>query len=140
LEKTGFQLLVTNMLKSNIFVIFLLLALTVSACSAATQPAPTLTVEPAPTVTVEPAPTVIVEPTSQPVNFPQTEADVPRVTAEEAKAAFDSGAAIIVDVRITEAFTARRIQGALSIPLAGIETDPASVTLDKNQWIITYCT
>ncbi len=77
---------------------------------------------------------------SRPPSLPQTEADVPRVTAEEAKAALDSGTAVIVDVRILESFAAQHIQGALSIPLAGIEADPAGVKLDKDKWIITYCT
>ena len=103
----------------------LLLALTISACSASSADLPT----------------VIVEPTLQPAdNLPQTEADVPRVTAEEAKAAFDSGAAIIVDVRSTQSFVAGHIAGALSIPLTRIEDAPKSVTLDKTKWIITYCT
>ncbi len=45
-----------------------------------------------------------------------------------------------MDVRSTESFVAGHIAGALSIPLARIESNPASVTLDKSQWIITYCT
>ena len=110
----------------KIYSLLVLLALTVSACSAATQPAPT----------------VIVELTSPPVdsNLPQTEADVPRVTVEQALTALNSGTAVIVDVRSTESFVASHIVGALSIPLAQIEADPAGVKLDKNQWIITYCT
>ena len=103
-----------------------LLVLTMSACSTLTQPAPTV---------------VIVEPTSQPVStLTLTEADVPRVTPEKALIAFNSGEAIIVDVRSIEAFAAQHIKGALSMPLTGIETDPGNVALDKNQWIITYCT
>lgn len=103
----------------------LLLALTLSACSAS---APT-------------AMAVTVQPTFLPADgLPQTEADVPRVTVEEAKAAFDSGAAIIVDVRTTQSFVTRHIAGAISIPLTRIEDNPKSVTLDKSQWIITYCT
>ena len=54
--------------------------------------------------------------------------------------ALDSGAAIIVDVRSAESFVAGHIVGAISIPLTQIEADPASVKLDKSQWIITYCT
>jgi 3-mercaptopyruvate sulfurtransferase SseA len=105
--------------------LFLLLTLTVSACSAS----------------IPTEPTVIVEPTSQPAgNLPQTEADVPRVTVDEALAALNSGAAVIVDVRTTQSFVAQHIAGALSIPLTRIEENPKSVTLDKNQWIITYCT
>ena len=112
------------MIKAKWFGLLVLLALIPSACSTPTQPVPTASVEP----------------TSQSGNLPQTEADVPRVTVQEAKAAFDSGEAIIVDVRSVESFASQRIKGALSIPLTGIEADPASVTLDKDQWIITYCT
>ena len=73
-------------------------------------------------------------------NLPLTEADVPRVTVEEAKAALDSGEAVIVDVRSAEAYADGHIAGALSIPLTDIEFNPSGVALDKNQWIITYCT
>lgn len=105
--------------------LLLLLALILSACSVA----PTS------------APTVIVEPTSRPSgNLPQTEADVPRVTVEEALTALNSGAALLVDVRSEQSFAAGHIEGAVSIPLEQIETDLSSLSLDKNLWIITYCT
>jgi len=107
------------------YLLLLVLALTISACSASPRTEPT----------------VIVELTSPPADkLPQTEADVPRVTVEEAMTALNSGAAVIVDVRSTESFLASHIAGALSIPLNRIEDTPKSVTLDKNQWIITYCT
>ena len=85
---------------------------------------------------------VIVEPTFPPTksNLPATEADVPRVTIEETMAAWAAGAAIIVDVRAPSAYEINHIQGAINIPLGTIETDPASLDLDKDQWIITYCT
>ena len=70
----------------------------------------------------------------------QTEAKVPRVTVEEAKTAFDSGEAIIVDVRSAESYAEGHIAGAISIPLGSIESNPSGLDLDKNQWIITYCT
>ncbi|MBI5825249.1 MAG: rhodanese-like domain-containing protein [Chloroflexi bacterium] len=71
---------------------------------------------------------------------PQTEADVPRINVENAKAAFDSGQAIIVDVRSVEYYAANHAGGAISIPLANIENNLGSLSLEKNQWIITYCT
>jgi 3-mercaptopyruvate sulfurtransferase SseA len=71
---------------------------------------------------------------------PVTEADVPRVTVEEAKAAFDEGTAIIVDVRSQAAYEASHVDGALSIPLNEFETNIAGVDLPRDQWIITYCT
>jgi rhodanese-related sulfurtransferase len=62
------------------------------------------------------------------------------VTVEQALTALNSGAAVIVDVRNTESFIASHIAGALSIPLARIESTPTNLPLDKNRWIITYCT
>jgi 3-mercaptopyruvate sulfurtransferase SseA len=73
-------------------------------------------------------------------DLPQTEAEVPRVMAEEAKAAFDAGEAIIVDVRSADAYETSHIDGAISIPLGQFETNPTSLNLEKDQWIITYCT
>ena len=73
-------------------------------------------------------------------NLPESEAAVPRVPVAEAKAAFDSGSAIIVDVRGSEAYAAGHVPGALNIQLEEFETNPANLKLDKGQWIITYCT
>ena len=109
----------------------LILLFVLSACSA--QP-----------TQVQPASvsTTIVEPAfTQPVgDLPQTETDVPRISVEEARAAFESGAAIIVDVRSPGAFEESHVAGAVSVPLGQIERDLASVPLQKDQWIITYCT
>ncbi|MCE9647308.1 MAG: rhodanese-like domain-containing protein [Chloroflexi bacterium] len=73
-------------------------------------------------------------------DLPQTEAAVPRVSVEDAKAALDSGEAIIVDVRSSESYAAEHAAGAISIPLELIEGNPAGLDLDKTRWIITYCT
>ena len=73
-------------------------------------------------------------------DLPQTEAEVPRVTAEEAKAALDAGEAIIVDVRSADAYKTSHIAGAISIPLDEFETNLTGLNLDQDQWIITYCT
>ena len=87
------------------------------------------------------APTVIIEPTSSPrLDLPRDEAAVPRTSVEQAKAALDSGAAIIVDVRPEQSYAMEHIAGSISIPLAEIEKNPAGLKLDKKQWIITYCT
>ena len=116
--------------KDNLFVISLIV-LALSACSAQpTQAQPTS----APTTIIEP---VFTQPSG---DLPQTEAEVPRVSIEEAKVAFDSGAAIIVDVRSPSDFEASHIAGAISVPLGQIERDLTSVPLNKDQWIITYCT
>ena len=92
--------------------------------------------------TAEPTPIVILEPgnPSQPSNLPATEADVPRVSLEEAYTAYVAGAAVIVDVRSSSSYAERHVVGALSIPLDQFEIDIESVNLDKDQWIITYCT
>jgi len=115
----------------SIFLVIVLAVSILSACSAqSTQTQPTL------------APTTIVEPTlgQSSDDFPQTEAEVPRVPLEEAKAALDSGAAILVDVRSPDAFAESHAVGAISVPLGTIERDITGVPFNKDQWIITYCT
>jgi 3-mercaptopyruvate sulfurtransferase SseA len=115
--------------KLSIFLIFLLLVST--ACSAPpAQAVPTLAL------------TQVVEPPSTPSagNLPSTEAEVPRVSLEDARAAIESGAAIVVDVRSDAAYEVSHIPGAINIPLGEIESNPTILKLDKEQWIITYCT
>jgi hypothetical protein len=84
-------------------------------------------------------PAVAVSPSLDP-NLPITEAGVPRVSVEKAKAAFDAGEAIIVDVRTAEAYAAEHVAGAVLVPLGDIVQDASGVPLDKSKWIITYCT
>lgn len=117
--------------KINLLFIIPLICGLAFACSpaTATEP-PSLQTVP---VTVEPTSTV----SSQ---VPRTEAEVPRVSVEDTIAAVQSGEAIVVDVRSAQAFQASHIPGALSIPLFDIESNPAGVSLDKDKWIITYCT
>ena len=117
--------------ETNIFLSIVVLALTSLACSALL-----------PLPAEESTPTQIIEPgVTQPQgNIPQSEAAVPRVTVEEAKAALDSGAAIIVDVRSQDAYDASHVAGALFVPLGEFETNIAGVDLPKDEWIITYCT
>ena len=95
----------------------------------------------APTQTAVPPVTVITEPTSSlQNNVLQSEDQVPRIPVQQAFAALQSGAAAIVDVRSTQAYDMSHIQGAVSIPLFDIESNPNDLPLEKNQWIITYCT
>ena len=68
----------------------------------------------------------------------ETYPDIPRVSLEDAKAAFEAGTAVFVDVRGVDVFAMSHIPGSLSIPLADLGTRLAE--LDPNQWIITYCT
>ncbi|WKZ52631.1 MAG: rhodanese-like domain-containing protein [Anaerolineales bacterium] len=68
----------------------------------------------------------------------ETYPEIPRVSLEDAKAAFEAGTAVFVDVRGADVFVMSHIPGSLSIPLAELET--RLTELDPNQWIITYCT
>lgn len=114
--------------------ILLLATLACNSVLPQTEPA----ASPAPTLDL-PQPT-FVSPTQSQQELPLTEADVPRVTVEDAKLAFDNGEAIIVDVRSAEFYAESHIAGAVSIPLGEFEINIANVPLDKNAWIITYCT
>ena len=97
-----------------------------------------------PTISADPTSTmiVIVEPTSpvEEPDLPVTEAEVPRVPLEQALTAYNAGAAIFVDVRSQQSYEISHIPGAINIPLGAFETDIANVDLDKDAWIITYCT
>jgi len=73
-------------------------------------------------------------------DLPLTEAEVPRVTVEDAKVAFDNSEAVLVDVRSAEAYAAGHAVGAINIPLAEFENNIDNVPLNKDQWIIPYCT
>ena len=96
--------------------------------------------------------TVNADPTSTPVvivestitveepDLPANEAAVPRVSLEEALTAYTAGAAVFVDVRAPQTYAISHIPGAINIPLGVFETDIANVDLDKDAWIITYCT
>ena len=64
--------------------------------------------------------------------------DVPRASLADAKAAFDTGTAIFVDVRGEPYYSQSHIPGALSIPLN--ELPERLDELDRSAWIITYCT
>jgi len=64
--------------------------------------------------------------------------EIPRVTLEGARAAFDSGVAVIVDTRSAESFAQSHAAGAINIPVN--EMEALYTQLDPNQWIIPYCT
>ena len=116
----------------NIFPAISVLTLAILACSSfLSQAGPTVT------ATQIQGPSITKQPQG---DIPQTEAEVPRISVEDAKAAFDGGKAIIVDVRSAESYAAGHAAGAISIPLSEIEANPTGLGLDKEQWIITYCT
>ena len=75
-------------------------------------------------------------PTAPQADIPYPE--VPRVSLEDAKAAYDSQAAVFVDVRGEQYYQQAHIAGALSLPEDQL---PARLSeLDPQEWIITYCT
>jgi hypothetical protein len=64
--------------------------------------------------------------------------EIQRVSLADAKAALESGSAVLLDVRSAEAFAGQRIAGSVNIPTGEI---PARYQeLDPNAWIIPYCT
>lgn len=67
-----------------------------------------------------------------------TPESIQRVSAAEAMAAIENGEAIILDVRSQAAYNDKGISGAVNIPLE--ELDLRMDELDKEKWIITYCT
>jgi hypothetical protein len=73
----------------------------------------------------------------QPVQQPQgnqpplTEAQVPRISVSDAKAAVDSGQAILVDVRSADSYAAGHAAGAISIPLGNFEVNIDKLSLEK---------
>ena len=115
----------------SIFAVFILI-LSTSACNAPASPTPT----------AEPTPTAIVEVIPAPATgkIPLIEAEVSRVTTQDAKAAFDNGTAIIVDVRSQAAYDTSHVAGAINIQLGEFESNIVNIDLPKDQWIITYCT
>lgn len=79
---------------------------------------------------------------TQPTGTAQiSEADVAavqRVTQAEAKAAFDAGQAVFLDVRGPAGYNAGHMPGAILMTMDEMET--RWTELDPNDWIITYCT
>jgi len=65
-------------------------------------------------------------------NFPNVE----RISPQDARAAFDQGNAVILDVRTPEEYAQGHIAGAVLIPL--LELPERIGELDPNSWIITY--
>ena len=64
----------------------------------------------------------------------------PELTVQELDAMLRSGTAAVVDVREADEFAAGHIPGAINILLGEFETNINGIPLEKDQWIITYCT
>src|SRR4030065_2168762 len=67
---------------------------------------------------------------------PASVEQVERVSLDDAKAAFDSGAVVVLDVRASSSYEASHIIGAVSIPLNDLPTRMGE--LDPASWIIPY--
>jgi len=67
----------------------------------------------------------------------QNDADVPRISAEDAKKDVDAGIAVIVDARDPASYKAQHITGSINFPLGS--TDDKYSTLPKDKKIIVYC-
>jgi hypothetical protein len=63
--------------------------------------------------------------------------EVARISLEQAKANFEQGTAVIVDVRASDEYAEAHIPGAISIPLNELETRYGE--LSPGDEIITYC-
>jgi len=70
--------------------------------------------------------------------IPTSVEQIRRVSLIDAKAAFDAGKAVFLDVRDRVAYGEAHIPGALYIPLGELTDHPDE--LDPSSWIITYCT
>jgi Rhodanese-like domain len=67
---------------------------------------------------------------------PASVEQVVRISLDDAKAAFDAGTAVFVDVRASSSYDVSHITGALSIPLNDLPTRVGE--LDPALWIIPY--
>jgi hypothetical protein len=119
-----------------------------TAAADAAQPAPAATMAP-PDMPATPAPTT--PPPTEPSGVPDTEeqsptptpapaaseADVPRIPVAEARALYDSGEAVFVDVRDMASYGVGHIKGAQPIPLFQVASRAHELPSDKR--IITYC-
>ena len=61
--------------------------------------------------------------------------EVPRITLEDAKKAFDDKTAVFIDARSAEIYKAEHIKGAINMPYS---TEDFS-SLPKGKTIIVYC-
>lgn len=66
------------------------------------------------------------------------EATIPRMSAQQLKAAVDAGTAVVIDVRDANSFMAGHVPGAFHIPLEYIESQ--TPYLPRGKTIVAYCT
>lgn len=69
----------------------------------------------------------------------EKDADVPRISLEEAKKDYDAGTAVFVDSRAQVAFEQEHVKGAINIPIGSPGVEDKFASLPKNKKIIVYC-
>lgn len=67
-----------------------------------------------------------------------SDADVPRISVEDAKKDVDAGIAVIVDSRGEGQFKQEHIEGAINVPF-GSPDNPKFSEIPKGKKIIVYC-
>lgn len=114
---------------------------TTEAAPAATMAPPVMPATPAPTTPAPAEPSGVPETEEQsptPTPAPAAnEAAVPRIPVAEARALYDSGEAVFVDVRDMASYGVSHITGARPIPLFQVASRADELPRDKR--IITYC-
>lgn len=65
------------------------------------------------------------------------ESEVPRIALEDAKKAFDDGAAVFIDARPADVYKQEHVKGAINIPYSPQGSDIDK--LPKGKTIIVYC-
>jgi hypothetical protein len=116
-------------------------AATAEAAPAPTMAPPAMPATPAPTTPAPTEPVAVPEteeqsPTPTPVPA-ANEAAVPRMPVAEARALYDSGEAVFVDVRDLASYGVSHIKGARPIPLFQVASRADELPRDKR--IVTYC-
>jgi 3-mercaptopyruvate sulfurtransferase SseA len=84
-----------------------------------------------------PSPTAAPAAAPSPTAYSEDLPEVPRVSLEDAKAAYLDHTAVFVDVRSTGEYEYRHIPGSINIYFGDLEQHLSE--LDKEKWIITYC-
>lgn len=67
-----------------------------------------------------------------------SDADVPRISIQDAKSAVDNGTAVIVDSRGADAYAMEHIKDSISVPF-GVGAEDKFNTLPKGKKLIVYC-
>jgi 3-mercaptopyruvate sulfurtransferase SseA len=82
---------------------------------------------------------ILKQPATPPLRpTPASVEQVKRVSLEDAKAAYDAGTAVFIDVRDSSSYNVSHVPGALSIPISDLTNRLSE--LNQASWIITYCT